>query len=168
MEAAFASSRKLEFPASVTEALRNSGEIPKQFKCFGYLVLWIRIYIGSGHRAKAPRVLYLNSRIWSWNLNRLLYVQCIRVRIFYGYRLIMELDLQSLFARHVLSCTYWLRPPPPELGSYTRELLVSQDRRHLFVTPCLWWIRILLICITGTGFFTVVYLTFEQAPHLFQ
>jgi hypothetical protein len=28
MEAAFASSRKLEFPASVTEALRNSGEIP--------------------------------------------------------------------------------------------------------------------------------------------
>ncbi len=29
MEAAFASSRKLEFPASVTEALRNSGEIPK-------------------------------------------------------------------------------------------------------------------------------------------
>jgi hypothetical protein len=29
MEAAFASSRKLEFPASVTEALRNSGEIPQ-------------------------------------------------------------------------------------------------------------------------------------------
>jgi hypothetical protein len=28
MEAAFASSRKLEFPASVTEALRNSGDIP--------------------------------------------------------------------------------------------------------------------------------------------
>ncbi len=27
MEAAFASSRKLEFPASVTEALRNSSEI---------------------------------------------------------------------------------------------------------------------------------------------
>jgi hypothetical protein len=26
-------------------------------------------------------------------------------------------------------------PPPPHLGSYTRELLVSQDRRHLFVTP---------------------------------
>ncbi len=36
---------------------------------------------------------------------------------------------------------YWLRPsnsyppPPPHLGSYTRALLVSQDRRHLFVTP---------------------------------
>jgi hypothetical protein len=26
-------------------------------------------------------------------------------------------------------------PPPPHLGSYTRALLVSQDRRHLFVTP---------------------------------
>ncbi len=26
-------------------------------------------------------------------------------------------------------------PAPPHLGSYTRALLVSQDRRHLFVTP---------------------------------
>ncbi len=25
---------------------------------------------------------------------------------------------------------------PQHLGSYTRALLVSQDRRHLFVTPC--------------------------------
>ncbi len=39
----------------------------------------------------------------------------------------------------VHSCTLWLRPrnpPPPQLGSYTRALLVSQDRRHLLVTPC--------------------------------
>ncbi len=34
------------------------------------------------------------------------------------------------------SYTHWLRPSPPHLGSYTRALLVSQDRRHLFVTPC--------------------------------
>ncbi len=27
-------------------------------------------------------------------------------------------------------------PPPPHLNSYARALLVSQDRRHLFVTPC--------------------------------
>ncbi len=27
-------------------------------------------------------------------------------------------------------------PPPPHLGSFTRALLVSQDRRHIFVTPC--------------------------------
>ncbi len=27
-------------------------------------------------------------------------------------------------------------PPPPDLGSYTRALLVNQDRRYLFVTPC--------------------------------
>ncbi len=37
---------------------------------------------------------------------------------------------------HVHSCTHQLRPrrpqPPPLLGSYTRALLVSQDRRHLF------------------------------------
>jgi hypothetical protein len=42
----------------------------------------------------------------------------------------------------VYSCTHWLRPRnlpplPPHLGSYKRALLVSQDRRHLFVTPCL-------------------------------
>jgi hypothetical protein len=46
----------------------------------------------------------------------------------------------SLFWLHVHSCTHWLRPrnpPPPHLGSYTRALLVSQDRRHLFVTPCM-------------------------------
>jgi hypothetical protein len=40
------------------------------------------------------------------------------------------------------SCTHWLRPRisppfPPHLGSYTRALLVSADRRHLFVTPLL-------------------------------
>ncbi len=28
-------------------------------------------------------------------------------------------------------------PPPPHLGSYSRALLGSQDRRHLFVTPCI-------------------------------
>ncbi len=50
----------------------------------------------------------------------------------------MELDLQSLFGLHVHSCTVLIgwNPPPPQLGSYTRALLVSQDRRHLFVTPC--------------------------------
>ncbi len=52
----------------------------------------------------------------------------------------MELDLQSLFG---LLCTA-VRigrdpatpyPLPPLLGSYTRTLLVSQGRRHLFLTP---------------------------------
>jgi hypothetical protein len=37
-------------------------------------------------------------------------------------------------------CTYVLgdSAPPltPPLGLYTRTLFVSQDRRHLFVTPC--------------------------------
>jgi hypothetical protein len=58
----------------------------------------------------------------------------------------MELDLQSLFGLHVHRRTHWLRPrnsPPPPLpphwGSYTRALLVSQDSRHLFVTP---WLNI--------------------------
>ncbi len=35
------------------------------------------------------------------------------------------------------SCTHWLRPRtrlPPHLGSYTRALLVRQDRRQLFMT----------------------------------
>jgi hypothetical protein len=52
----------------------------------------------------------------------------------------MELDLQSLFGLHVHSCTHWLRPRNPHplplhLGSYTMALLVSQDKRHLFVPP---------------------------------
>jgi hypothetical protein len=51
----------------------------------------------------------------------------------------MELDLQSLFGLRLPS-THWLRPRNPlphlpDLGSHTRSLLVSQDRRHLFVTP---------------------------------
>jgi hypothetical protein len=37
----------------------------------------------------------------------------------------------------VYSCSHWLRPrkssPPPHLGSYTKALLVSQERRHFFV-----------------------------------
>jgi hypothetical protein len=57
-----------------------------------------------------------------------------------NHRLNTELDLQSLFGLHVHNCTHCLRPrnPPPlllHLASYTRVLLVSQDRRHLFVTP---------------------------------
>ncbi len=44
---------------------------------------------------------------------------------------------ESLFRLHAHICTLWLRPrhppPPPHLGSYTRALLVSKDRRHLFV-----------------------------------
>ncbi len=61
-----------------------------------------------------------------------------------NHRLNMELDLQSLLgfmSRDVYSCTHWLRPGwdhprPPAFGLvYTRALLVSQDRRHLFVTP---------------------------------
>ncbi len=59
----------------------------------------------------------------------------------------VELDLQSLFGLLVHSCTHWLRPRPtppphpppsppwPHLGSYTRALMVSQDRQRLFVTP---------------------------------
>ncbi len=50
----------------------------------------------------------------------------------------MELDLQSLYGLQVHSCTHWLRtrnsPLPSHLGLNTRALLVSQDRRHLFVS----------------------------------
>jgi hypothetical protein len=58
------------------------------------------------------------------------------------YRLNMELDLQSLFGLlvHIVLITRDPAapspPPPPHMGSYTRALLASQDRRHLFVTPC--------------------------------
>jgi hypothetical protein len=55
------------------------------------------------------------------------------------HRLNMELGLQrSLFWLRVHCCTLWLRsrnsPRPPRIWA-TRALLVSQDRRRLFVTP---------------------------------
>ncbi len=61
----------------------------------------------------------------------------------YHHRLNMELDLKSLFG---LLCTAVLNGwdpatpplpphPPTHLGSYTRALLVIEDRRHSFVTP---------------------------------
>jgi hypothetical protein len=43
-------------------------------------------------------------------------------------------------SRDVHSCTHWLRPsnsPPRMWTRITRALLVSKDRRHLFVTPWL-------------------------------
>jgi hypothetical protein len=56
----------------------------------------------------------------------------------------MEGDLHSLFGLHVTWCaqlyslaeTPQLPPLPPHRDSYTRALLVSKDRRHLFVSPC--------------------------------
>jgi hypothetical protein len=56
----------------------------------------------------------------------------------WNHTLNMELDLQSLFWAPVYSCSHWLRPQNSRrLDSYTRALLVSQDRRHLLVTPWL-------------------------------
>ena len=55
----------------------------------------------------------------------------------------MELDLQRFLGSCVQlsSLAETSQPPslPPDLGSYTRALLVSQDRRHLCVTP---WVDI--------------------------
>ncbi len=56
-----------------------------------------------------------------------------------SYRLNMEAYLASM-SRDVHSCTHWRRPrnPPPPIPSHwdsnTRALLVSKDRRHLFVS----------------------------------
>ncbi len=59
------------------------------------------------------------------------------------HRLNMEVDNQSLFGLHVTWCahlyslaeTTQLLPLSPHLARITRALLVSKDRRHLFVTP---------------------------------
>ncbi len=66
-------------------------------------------------------------RIFTWQLSLMTPV--------HTRKLNMELNLQSIFGFHVHRCTYRLRPcnPPPP---HTRALLVSQDRRHLFVTDC--------------------------------
>jgi hypothetical protein len=56
----------------------------------------------------------------------------------------MEVDLHSLFGLHVTGCEHLYSlaetpqlPPSPRIGTrITRALLVSKDRRYLFVTPC--------------------------------
>ncbi len=59
------------------------------------------------------------------------------------HRLNMEVDLQILFGLHVTWCAQLCSlaetpqlPPSPRIWTrITRALLVSKDRRHLFVTP---------------------------------
>jgi hypothetical protein len=55
----------------------------------------------------------------------------------------MEVDLQSLFGLHAqlysLAETPQLPPSPRIWTRITKALLVSKDRRHLFVTP---WIPV--------------------------
>ncbi len=55
------------------------------------------------------------------------------------HRLNMKLDLPRYLGSciQLYSLAKTLHPPfPTHLGSYTRSLLVSNERRHLFVTPC--------------------------------
>ncbi len=85
-------------------------------------------------RGQGENILY--GKIIYWNL----------LSNYFRHRLSIELDLQILFG---LLCTAVLigwepaTPPlPPHLGSYKSALLVIQDRRHLFVTPCLVALRI--------------------------
>jgi hypothetical protein len=63
----------------------------------------------------------------------------IRVKVSPQVKYSFELDLQSLSGLYVHSCTHWLRPYPRIWAHtycmYTRALLVSLDKRHLFVTP---------------------------------
>ncbi len=78
----------------------------------------------------------------------------------------MELDLRSLLCPDILNFKGWdpaTIPLHPHLGSYTRALLVSQDRRHLFVTS--WW-----RCSLGGGwhvedqFIEVLYIVIISLP----
>ncbi len=63
------------------------------------------------------------------------------------HRLNMKVDLQSLFGLHVTWCAQLFSlaetpqlPPSPRIWTrITRALLVSKDRRHLFVTPAPTW-----------------------------
>jgi hypothetical protein len=72
------------------------------------------------------------------------------------HRLNMEFILAPCVQLYSLAETPQPTPPPPipqHLGFSTRALLVSQDRRHLFVTPWLYTFssRKLLFTIMGNG-----------------
>jgi hypothetical protein len=56
------------------------------------------------------------------------------IKVLKLHRLKYGIRSQSFFG--LLCTTVLIVLPPPHLGSYSRALLVSQDRRHLFVTPC--------------------------------
>jgi hypothetical protein len=59
----------------------------------------------------------------------------------------MELDLQSLFDSCVqLYSVAEIPQLPSQFGSYTKALLVSQDGRHLFITPWTQENRTMLKC----------------------
>jgi hypothetical protein len=70
----------------------------------------------------------------------------------YGVRSSEFIWLHVQCMLHSLAKTPQSPPPPhpPHLGSYTRTLLVSQDRRHIYVTPCYW--RILKKTVVYSGF----------------
>ncbi len=76
---------------------------------------------------------WVRGRAWS---------RIIRPQEKHGHRFNMELDLKRLFGLHVHRCSHWLRQGnlshPSHFSSYTRALLVSQPRRHRFVTLWAW------------------------------
>jgi hypothetical protein len=81
--------------------------------------------------------------VHSWAMGILLFHLFGEVEVTHGdHRLNMKLVLQSLLGLHVHSCIIsWVetpKTPSSAFGSYTRALLVSQDGRHLFVTPWKW------------------------------
>ncbi len=107
-------------------------------------------FIGAWHRENSDREAdrqtnrgTVSSRKLKFN-----YVKKLREQfIVLDHRLKMEVDLQSLFGLHVTWCaqlfslaeeTLQLPPSPRIWTRITRALLVSKDRRHLFVTPCSW------------------------------
>ncbi len=87
---------------------------------------------------------------WEWTPNHISYEQKCRqvirptIRDIFLHRLNMESDLLSLFGLHVYSSTHTVLAEPqtplrsPRIWAHIRGRYwsASQDRRHLFVTPC--------------------------------
>jgi hypothetical protein len=75
----------------------------------------------------------------------------------------MEVDLQSLFGLNVTWCAQLLSlaetpllPSSPSIWTrVTRALLVSKDRRHLFVTPCCKGTACSILSGKGKSFFEI-------------
>jgi hypothetical protein len=75
------------------------------------------------------------------------FINITKIRQVESHRLNIEVDIQSLFRLHVTWCAQLYSmaetpqlPPSPRIWTRnTRPLLVSKDRRHLFVTP---WVKL--------------------------
>ncbi len=90
----------------------------------------------------SPTYVYSNGTSWTFcPLDDVSLTDVSRPQVKYGVRSQM-FTWAPCVQLYSLAETPATTPLPPNLSPYTRSLLVSQDGRHLYVTPCTWVSRV--------------------------